>query len=80
MGARSHKGLGLDCIYRDLWVVVPQRCDRLTLHGVWLATGVARLSQRGSLPMQLHRLLTNLHTHVQRTPGANASPSPGVSR
>lgn len=32
--------LGLDCICRDLLVVVHRGCDRLTLDGVWLATGV----------------------------------------
>ena len=31
---------GRDCIYRDLLVVVHQGCDRLTLDGVRLTTGV----------------------------------------
>lgn len=37
--AGLYRALGLDCIYRDVWGVVHQGCDWLTLGGIWLATG-----------------------------------------
>lgn len=42
MSGRSHRGPGLECIYKELPVVVHRGGDRLTLDGVQLATGVTR--------------------------------------
>lgn len=64
----------------DLLVVVHRGCDRLTLAGVRLATGITGHSRCGSCPMQIHRLLTNLPHVYREPPRAIASPSPGGSQ